>query len=32
LRITGWNDIGSAEAAEIRRVVHAQVRAILAST
>ena len=29
LRVTGWQDIGPAQAAEIRRVVHAHVRAIL---
>jgi AcrR family transcriptional regulator len=29
LRVNGWEDIGAAEAAEIRRVLHAHIRAIL---
>lgn len=32
LRVTGWNDIGPAQVAEIRRVLHAQVRAIVTSS
>jgi TetR/AcrR family transcriptional regulator, regulator of cefoperazone and chloramphenicol sensitivity len=29
LRITGWEDIGAAQAAEIRRVLHAHIRLVL---
>jgi TetR/AcrR family transcriptional regulator, regulator of cefoperazone and chloramphenicol sensitivity len=29
LRMTGWNDIGTAQAAEIRRVLHAHIRLLL---
>ena len=29
LRMTGWHDIGSAQAAEIRRVLHAHIRLLL---
>jgi len=32
LRVTGWNDIGPAQTTEIRRVLHAQVRAIVTSS
>jgi hypothetical protein len=29
LRMTGWDDIGAAQAAEIRRVLHAHIRLLL---
>ena len=32
LRVTGWNEIGPSQTAQIRRVLHAQVRAILNAT
>jgi hypothetical protein len=31
LRVTGWDDIGPRRAADIRRIIHANVHAILAS-
>ena len=32
LGLTGWNDVGPAQIAEIRRVVHSNIRTILSST
>src|SRR5215468_1289381 len=32
LRVTGWRDIGPAQSTEIRRILHAQVRAIVTAT
>jgi AcrR family transcriptional regulator len=32
LRITSWNDVGAAQSADIRRVLHAQIRSMLGTT